>query len=139
MDDIYTRQILALAGDIPFEERLAEPDVSATKVSRICGSTLTVDACLEEGRITKFGQKVKACAIGQACAAIVAKHVIGLTADELWPVAEIFQAMVKEGTEPVWPAEKWKELEIFKELHGNSARYGSVMLPFECLKEVFKG
>ena len=139
MGDIYTKEILRLATSIPHEERLANPDVTVTKTSRICGSRLTVDACLEDGKITAFGQDVKACAIGQASAAIVGKYVIGLTETELLPVSAAFEALVKEGKEVTWPDEKWRDLEIFKDLHGNSSRYGSVMLPFECLKEVFKG
>ena len=138
MDDIYTKKILALAADIPFDKRLDAPDITVTKVSRICGSRLTVDACLEEGRIIALGQNVKACIMGQACASIVTRHVIGMTKAELLPVADAFEAMVKENVTPSWPDDKWRDLEIFKELHGNNNPYGSVMLVFECLREVFK-
>lgn len=139
MGDIYTKKILRLATSIPHEERLTNPDITVTKTSRICGSRLTVDACLEDGKIIAFGQDVKACAIGQASAAVIGKNVIGLTEAELLPVADAFEAMIKEGKDVTWPDEKWAELEIFKDLHGNSSRYGSVMLPFDCLKEIFKG
>jgi|FLOH01.1.fsa_nt_gi NifU-like protein involved in Fe-S cluster formation len=138
MGDIYTKKILELAANIPLEERLANPDVTVSKTSKICGSRLTVDACLKNGSITAFGQDVKACAIGQACASIVARHVVGLSQAELLPVADAFEAMIKEGKDVIWPNEKWRDLEIFKDLHGNTSRYGSVMLSFECLKEVFK-
>ena len=108
MGDIYTREILRLATSIPFEERLENPDVTVTKTSRICGSRITDDACLENGHITHFGQDVKACAIGQACAAVVGRHVIGMTQDELLPVADAFEAMIKEGAEPQWPDGSWR-------------------------------
>lgn len=138
MDEIYTEKIMALAADTAFEQRLVNPDMTVTKTSRICGSRITVDACLDGGRITKFGQEVRACILGQASAAIVARHVIGLSKTELQSVADAFETMVKEGAEPHWPDEKWKALEILKSIHGNSNRYGSVMLIFECLREVFK-
>lgn len=138
MDDIYSEKIMALAADSAFEVRLASPDVTVTKTSRICGSRITVDACLEAGRITRFGQEVRACAMGQASAAIVARHVIGMDKVELLAVADAFEAMVKEGKHVTWPDDTWQALEVFKHLHGNSNRYGSVMLIFECLKEVFK-
>lgn len=138
MDDIYTKKILALAADIPFDQRLDAPDITVTKVSRVCGSRLTVDACLEEGRITAFGQDVKACVLGQACASIVARHVLGMTKIELLPVADVFEVMVKDGSTPIWPDDKWRALEIFTNLHGNNNHYGSVMLVFECLRDIFK-
>lgn len=139
MSEIYTKDILRLAMSIPLQERLENPDITVTKVSRVCGSKLTVDACVEGGKITTFGQDVKACAIGQACASIVGKYVIGLGEEELIAVADAFEAMVKEGADVSWPDEQWAQLEIFKSLHGNSSRYGSLMLPFECLRAVFKG
>lgn len=137
MDDIYSKKIMALAADSAFEVRLASPDVTVTRTSRICGSRITVDACFDHGCITKFGQEARACVMAQACANIVALRIIGLSKVELLLVADAFEAMVKEGAEPHWPDEKWKALEIFKSLHGNRIRYASVMLIFECMKEVF--
>lgn len=138
MDDIYNEKIIALAADIISEQRLANPDATATKTSRICGSRITVDVCFSAGRITKFGQEAKACVMTQACANIVALRIIGLNKDEFLSVADTFEAMIKEGEEPHWPDEKWRALEIFKSLHGNRIRYASVMLIFECLREVFR-
>lgn len=137
MDDIYSDKIMALAADSAFEGRLASPDVTVTKTSRICGSRITVDVCFDNGCITKFGQETRACVMAQACANIVALRVIGLNKTELLSVADAFEAMVKEGLEPHWPDEKWKALEIFKSLHGNRIRYASVMLIFECMREVY--
>ncbi len=137
MNDIYTRQILRLAASIEHDEKLDNPDVTVSKTSRICGSTLTIHVCKENGRITAFAQEVKACAIGQACANVVARNVIGLTKQEMLQAADAFEAMIKDGADPIWPDPKWQGLEVFKNIHGNSSRYGSIMLPFECLKEVF--
>ena len=63
---LYSARILALAADIPHAERLDAPDASVKKRSPLCGSTVTVDLCMDQGKVTKFGQDVKACALGQA-------------------------------------------------------------------------
>lgn len=97
-----------------------------------------MDAIIQDGKIVEFGQDVKACAMGQACSAIVGKHIISLSQAELHHVAKSFETMIKEGHEPSWPDEKWSELNLFRSLHGHSSRYGSVMLPFDCLKEIFQ-
>ena len=133
-----TEKIMVLAADTVFEQRLANPDVTVTKTSRICGSRITVDACFTGGCITKFGQEARACVMTQACANIVTRHIIGMSRQEFLSVADVFEAMIKEGVEPHWPDEKWQALEIFKSVHGNRIRYASVLLIFECLREVFK-
>ena len=68
---LYSGRILALAADIPHLGRLPEPMGSARKRSPLCGSTVTVDLRVENGRISAFAQDVKACALGQAAAAVV--------------------------------------------------------------------
>ncbi|MFT7595272.1 MAG: NifU-like protein involved in Fe-S cluster formation, partial [Paracoccaceae bacterium] len=68
---LYSARILALAADIPHLDRLPNPAATVKKRSPLCGSTVTVDVCLRDGRITEFGQDVKACALGQASASVV--------------------------------------------------------------------
>jgi len=68
---LYSQQILALAADLPLTDRLDAPDSSAKKRSPLCGSTVQVDICVSEGRVSAFGQDVKACALGQAAASVV--------------------------------------------------------------------
>lgn len=74
---LYSSRILALAADIPHLDRLNSPDVTVKKRSPLCGSTVTVDVKLTDGKISAFGQDVKACALGQAAASVVGAHVIG--------------------------------------------------------------
>jgi len=65
-ETIYTARMLELAADIPRLGRLAAPDASATAHSRLCGSTVTVDLRVSEGRVSDFAHDVQACALGQA-------------------------------------------------------------------------
>ena len=76
---LYSQRILALAADIPLTERLEHPQVTAKRRSPLCGSTVTVDLDLADGRIAAFGQDVKACALGQASASVLGRHVVGAT------------------------------------------------------------
>lgn len=43
IDDLYSAKILRLAADMPRAGRLAAPDASAEKVSKLCGSRIVVD------------------------------------------------------------------------------------------------
>ena len=61
---LYSGRILELAADIPLTDRLDSPQASVKKRSPLCGSTVTVDLTMENGRISAFGQDVKACALG---------------------------------------------------------------------------
>jgi NifU-like protein involved in Fe-S cluster formation len=135
MTELYNTDILRWTTRIPHPERLAVADATVVKTSRICGSRISVDARVSGGVITDFGQEVKACALGQAAAAIVGQHVIGLTAAELDDIAARFRHMVRTG-EADFP-EKWADLALLAPVWEHPGRHGSVMLPFECLEGVF--
>ncbi|MBE7220642.1 MAG: iron-sulfur cluster assembly scaffold protein, partial [Caulobacteraceae bacterium] len=77
LSDIYNKQILELAGNIDRLGRLAAPHGTATVHSRLCGSTVTVDLAIEDGRVSDFAHDVKACALGQASSAVMARAVVG--------------------------------------------------------------
>ena len=53
---LYSARILSLAADIPHLDRLDAPDATAKRRSPLCGSTVTVDLQVKDGRITGFGQ-----------------------------------------------------------------------------------
>jgi NifU-like protein involved in Fe-S cluster formation len=80
---LYSQRILALAADIPHTERLPGPQATVRRRSPLCGSTVTVDVTADEGRIAAFGQEVRACALGQASAAIAGAAMTGRSADEV--------------------------------------------------------
>ncbi|MBC7735875.1 MAG: iron-sulfur cluster assembly scaffold protein, partial [Candidatus Saccharibacteria bacterium] len=60
---LYSGQILALAADFPLLGRLEAAEGTARKRSPLCGSTVTVDVTVANGRVTGFAQDVKACAL----------------------------------------------------------------------------
>jgi NifU-like protein involved in Fe-S cluster formation len=105
LDEIYNSKILELAGNIPRIGRLADPDATARAHSRLCGSTVTVDVKMADGRVSDFAHDVKACALGQASSSIMARNVVGATAQELRDVREVMHRMLKEHGEA--PKERW--------------------------------
>jgi NifU-like protein involved in Fe-S cluster formation len=135
MSELYTTDILRWTTKIPRQGRLQDADKTVVKTSRICGSRLTIDVNFQGASIKNFAQEVKACALGQATAAIVGQHVIGLDAHEFGQIQALFTDMVA-GQDIEFP-EKWRDLDLLRPVQNHPGRKGSVMLPFECLREIF--
>ena len=55
---LYSGRILALAADIPHLDRLDDPQATVKRRSPLCGSTVTVDLSVSDGRVSAFGQDV---------------------------------------------------------------------------------
>lgn len=136
-DQLYNTRILRLAASIPHQERLADAQATVQKVSPICGSRVTVDVVMEGGRVARFGQEVRACALGQAAASLVGRGVIGRTPAELVALRDTMRSFLNG--EPVdWGAYAgglWAELEIFAPAVEFKSRHGSIMLAFEASAE----
>jgi NifU-like protein involved in Fe-S cluster formation len=131
INEIYNRQILGFAADIPCLQRLAHPDATAVAHSRLCGSKVTVDLAMTDGVVTDFGHEVKACALGQASSSIMARHVVGSTAGELRALREQMYRMLKEDGAP--PTGKWVELEALLPVRDFKARHASTLLTFDAV------
>ena len=126
---LYSQRILALAADMPHAERLTAPQVTARKRSPLCGSTVTVDLDLQDGRIVAFGQDVKACALGQASAAVLGRQVIGLSRSEVARARDQLYAMLKSGG-PV-PEPPFEDLEVLLPARDYKNRHASILLAFD--------
>jgi len=133
MDALYSTDLLRLAHDIPRIGSLAEPHASARKVSRLCGSELELDVRLEDGRIADLAQRVKACALGQASAAVMARHAIGAAPKEIAEARDALRAMLKAGAPP--PSGRFAELAVLEGARDYPARHQSILLAFEALAE----
>lgn len=131
LDDIYNTKIMELAGNIPRIGRLPDPDASARAHSRLCGSTVTVDLKMADGRVSDFAHDVKACALGQASSSVMARNVIGSTPDELRDVRETMRKMLKENGTP--PDGRWADLKYLEPVRDYKARHASTMLTFDAV------
>jgi NifU-like protein involved in Fe-S cluster formation len=129
IDDLYSARILKAAANMPRAGRLAHPDASVEKVSKLCGSRVTVDVKLEDGRIADYAQDVKACALGQAAAAIMGEHAIGASVEEIESALGALRAMLKTGGPP--PEGRFADLAMLAPVKDYPPRHVSTMLAFE--------
>lgn len=130
---LYNRDILRLAASIPHQRRLERPQASAEKVSPVCGSRVTVDIVTDEqGRVAELGQEVRACALGQASAALMGAHVLGRSAVELAQARDALAAFLAGRRDD--PGE-WPGLDLFREARRFTARHPSILLAFEAVAE----
>lgn len=130
---LYAGRILELAADIPLTERLEAPDATVKKRSPLCGSTVIVDVTVTDGRISDFGQDVKACALGQAAASVLGAVAIGRTLEEVEKARDQLRAMLKEnGPVPDAPFEDYAVLEPARDFKN---RHASILLAIEATAE----
>ncbi len=131
LDDIYNTRILELAGNIPHLGRLDAPDASAKAHSRLCGSTVTIDLVVRDGKVSDFAHDVKACALGQASSSLMARHIIGCTPQELRELRRTVTAMLKENGPP--PEGKFEEFRFLEPVRDYKARHASTLLTFDAV------
>ncbi len=129
LNDIYSDKILELAANIPRRGRLAKPDATARAHSKLCGSTVIVDLVMRDGKVVDFAHDVKACALGQASASIMARNVIGATGPELRQLRDQVRAMLKQNGPP--PGGKWADIAVLEPVRDFKARHMSTLLTFE--------
>ncbi|MFZ9198372.1 MAG: iron-sulfur cluster assembly scaffold protein [Paracoccaceae bacterium] len=130
---LYSGRILELAASIPHQGRLPAPMGSAKKRSPLCGSTVTVDVMVTDGRITDFAQDVKACALGQASASVLGRVVIGKSRAELEAARDSLRAMLKDAG-PV-PAAPFEGYEVLIPARDYKNRHASILLSLEATCE----
>ena len=131
ISDVYNGKILEFAGNIPRIGRLDAPDASAKAHSKLCGSTVTVDIRMEGDRVADYAHDVKACALGQSSASILAKNVVGHTADELRALRVTMHAMLKENGPA--PEGDFADLRFLEPVRDYRARHASTLLAFDAL------
>lgn len=133
---LYSQRILALAADIPLNERLDAPQVTVRRRAPLCGSTVTVDLDLENGRISRFGQDVKACALGQASAALMARNILGRTRPEVEAARDALREMLKAGGRP--PGAPFSGYEVLEPARDYRNRHASILLALEATTEAME-
>ena len=133
---LYSERILALATELSAAARLDAPDGSIKKRSPLCGSAVTVDVKMKDGKISEFAQEVKACALGQAAASIVEKSAIGCNISEIQTARDSLHDMLKAGA----PAPKgaFEGLEVLMPAKDFKNRHASIMLSIDATLEAMK-
>ena len=134
IDDLYSTRILTLAANMPRAGRLAAPDGSAERTARLCGSTITADVTLDAaGRVADFAQDVRACALGQAAAAVLGANIQGADLAEIAQARDALKDMLKADGPP--PSGRFADLAVLAPVKEYPARHASTLLAFEAAAE----
>jgi NifU-like protein involved in Fe-S cluster formation len=128
---LYNRDILRLASAIPHLGPIAGAQARAERSSPVCGSRVAVEVALgADGRVAALGQEVKACALGQASAALMGEHALGRSPAELAAARDALAAyLAGRSDDPgAWPG-----LDLFEPARRFPARHASILLAFEAV------
>lgn len=125
---LYTPELLALAVELADFPPLESARARGEARSPTCGSTLALDLALDgDGRIARLGMRVRACAVGQASAAIFARHASGSDLEDMRGALERLEVWLGgEGPPPAWP-----DLALVAPARAYPARHGAMLLPWK--------
>ena len=134
--ELYSEKILQFASEISLIDRIESPSITITKRSPLCGSMITIDLIIKKNRVFRFGQDVKACALGQASASIFAKKILDLNINKIFKVRdEVLEMLEKKDTKISPPFEDYNYLYLAKDYKN---RHASIMLVLEATVEGLK-
>ena len=130
--ELYSNQILKLAADIPILERLNSPDVTINNRTKLCG---TIDLNMNNGIIIGYAHEVKACALGQASASILAKDIVGKTGKEVIKVREAVFKMLDGSS---YSLDIFPEYQILSSAAEFKNRHDSILLSLDAAVQAIK-
>ena len=127
---LYSLEILRLATSLPHNDTLETPQASATCRAPLCGSEMTVDVALDDtSQIIGFAIRAKACALGQASAAVLRNKALGHDTAQIRQISANLKTALQQGSGDL----PWPDLEPFRYASDFPARHGAIMLPFDTL------
>lgn len=133
--DLYNTDILTLSAGLK-NARLTNPEGTARKVSKLCGSWLEIDLKVKDGVVSDYALRVQACALGQASAAILKDQIIGANLEDMTAARDALYAMLKEGGAA--PQGRFEKLALLKGVADYPARHTSTMLAFDAAVEAME-
>lgn len=128
---LYTTEILRLAASLREPHVLEREDGRAELRSPTCGSRISLVVQLDgERRVERLSMDVHACAFGQASAALLERHGLGRSHDEVSAaLVELSRWLADEQDEPGF----WPEMMVLEPVRGRRSRHGAILLPFRTL------
>lgn len=125
---LYNRDILALAVATADYLPLPGAPYRASLRAPLCGSRILLDLDAgADGRVRAVGLHVEACALGQAAAALVARHAPGRGIADLRAArAGIADWFGGGAARPDWPG-----FDLLAPARDYPARHGAILLPFD--------
>lgn len=133
--DLYTDRLMGFCADVATPRRIADPDASVHLRSRMCGSTVTIDVQLNAKRhVEAFGYEVKACSLGSAATAILAKHAVGSDAQTLAAVRDAVRTILS-GADEIDIPEGWEDIAVLAPARDTRSRHSAIMIAFDAASE----
>lgn len=125
---LYSPELLAAAVELAGWPSLETAQLHGAARSPTCGSTLAMDLALDaDGRIDRVGLRLRACAVGQAAAAVFARHARGRDLAQIQAAHDRLAAWLDEEA----PAPDWPDLELIAPARDYRARHGAMLLPWK--------
>ena len=125
---LYTSELLGLAVELAQWPPLETASGRGEARSPACGSTLALDVAIDgAGQIERLGLRVRACAVGQAAAAIFARSALGRDRADIARANELVEAWL-DGAGPV---PEWPGIGVLAAARDYPARHGAMLLPWK--------
>ena len=126
---LYTIEILRLAGSLPEPARLERVDGAAQLRSPTCGSRVHTEVQIESGVVAAVSQQVRACAFGQAAAALVAEQAVGRSREDVAAALERLSGWLDGSRDEPGG---WG-FEALAPARARASRHGAIVLPLRAL------
>ena len=129
---LYTPAVLALATGLAAYPLADDLPLKAEARSRTCGSEVALGLALAaDGTIARIGMQVRACAIGQASAALLAQDAQGRAPEALAATLGALESwLAGEGALPDWPG-----LDLLEPARAHPARHSALLLPWTAARK----
>ena len=129
-EPLYTTEILRLAASLSAPHPLDREDGRAEVRSPTCGSRIALTVQLDgERRVERVSMEVHACSFGQASAALVERHGVGRSHEEIAEaLVELSRWLAEEQDEIGWPG-----ISALAPARPRRGRHGAILLPFRTL------
>ena len=125
---LYTPELLALTVELAACPPVENLPLRGHARSATCGSTLDIDLALDDtGQIATLGMRVRACAVGQASAAIFARHAKGCDLPAITGAHDRIEGWL-DGEAPI---AEWPDLFLIAAAREFPARHGAILLPWK--------
>jgi len=133
LDALYQARVRDWARKVRNDARLMPADLTVSRTSPLCGSTLAIDIRHDGRLVTALGYRARACTLGMASTAVVIAKSPGRSFAEIGEAGAQLAALL--AGENVVFADHWAELGMFTAARAFPTRHGSIMLPFDALAE----
>lgn len=129
---LYTPAVLALATGLSAYPLADDLPLKAEARSRTCGSEVALGLALgADGTIARIGMQVRACAIGQASAALLAQDAQGRDPEALAATLGALESwLAGDGALPDWPG-----LDLLAPARAHPARHSALLLPWTAARK----